>query len=656
MDPLNDLPRRAATHELDDAAQRAFEAVLDVGLFFVQQKDRRDYGTDYQLEVQSGGQATNLRVHVQLKGTDRDVAAEGTLSVVVDRINLNYLLAQPHSIYVCFHRPSGRLLARYATDVFQDYERRGTSWQHQDTITVLFAEPFDKSFQLRLRDMVLAAGRAARDERLDWLTTPPERFPESLMQSVPRIEVPTDVAAAQELLETLYEVGQDAVISKSFEGFAAVLGRSSVALLPAYMAEINLGINGHVIDQQRVQAGIESMQAVEQSGEYHRGSLLYSQGNGWLALEEYEKARESYVAALVDLDGSRWSTIAARCSKNLGTVMHHLGAEDAARALYERALELEPDLPEARFALAVALLRGGEDLDSAIEHLDAVMTSRVTAPIPSSAAAGWKVEALFRAGRHAEAFALVNVLISQVKDFAWIWPWLTKQVAIHGRSSPDTTRKSIRIWQAYLSYHPGHLAARRESLLCHFALHIVGSGELDFGSFRTLAVELIEDGIADPAFLWDRVGHWAQKNGDWVNAEEAFRTAWQLEPYRYGYCLGTALNLLGRFEEALLILQSESDRLPPDAMSWFQVGVAYDGLNKWSDAIEAFKRAVALDDTYALAWFNLGGAYWNSGQLLAAFEVWEAAVSKFPYHELASRVREDFLGEDGQLDPSSDRW
>jgi tetratricopeptide (TPR) repeat protein len=653
LDPLNELPKRAATHELDDVAQGAFEAALGTALFFVQQKDRRDYGTDYQLEAQSGGQTTNLRVHVQLKGTDRDATAEGTLSVVVDRTNLNYLLAQPHSIYVYFHRPSGRLLARYATDVFQEYERRGTPWQHQDTITVLFAEPFDKPFQLRLRDVVVAGGRTARDERLDWLTTPPERLSESLKQAVPRIEIPTDVTAAKALLRILYEEGQDAVISKAFEGFAAVLGRSSVALLPAYMAEINLGVNGHVVDQQRVQAGIESMQAIEHSGEYHWGSLLYSQGNGWLALEEYEKARETYLAALVELDGSRWGAIEARCSKNLGTVMHHLGAEEAARALYERALELEPDLPEGHFALGLELLRSGEDLESAIEHLDLVITSGGRAKIPSSAAAGWKVEALFRAGRHVEAFGLVNVLISEAKDFAWIWPWLAKQVAVHGRSSPEMTRKSIRFWRAYLSDHPAHDAARRESLLCHFALHMAGSGELDFGSFRTLAVTLIEDGVADPAFLWDRVGHWAQKNGEWIDAEEAFRTAWQLEPSRYGYCLGTALNFLGRFDEALPILQHEGDRLQPDAMSWFQVGVAYDGLEKWSDAIEAFNRAVALDDTYAFAWFNLGGAYWNAGEILAAFETWEAAVSRFPDHELASRVRKDFLG-DGPLDPSSD--
>ena len=135
-------------------------------------------------------------------------------------------------------------------------------------------------------------------------------------------------------------------------------------------------------------------------------------------------------------------------------------------------------------------------------------------------------------------------------------------------------------------------------------------------------------------------------------AEEAFRIAWQLEPSRYGYCLGTALNFLGHFEDALPVLQPEAESLQPDAMSWFQAGVANEGLKNWRDAIEAFKRAVALEETYALAWFNLGGAYWNAGEVFAALETWESAVSRFPDHDLATRVREDFLGGE----PPDPRW
>lgn len=646
MDPLDDLPKRSASHELDDAAQRVFESALLSDVFTIQARDRRDYGTDYQIEALRDGQATNLRIHVQLKGTDRDQNSGGTVSVAVKRANLNYLLVQPSSIYVCLHRPSGRLLARYATDVFQEYERRGREWHSQDTITVVFAEPFGDAFQAKMSSRILASGRAARDDRLQWLTTPPKQLAESLPNAVPRIEVPTDATGTEEVLRSLYEERQDRVISRNFDAFAAVLGEEAIGFLPAYMAEINLGINGLPIDKNRVRTGIDTLRAAESSEKYHRGSLRYSQGNGWLALEEYERAQETYLAALVELDDHHLNGVQARCCKNLGTVMQHLGDQAAATALYERALELEPDLPQARFALALARLMSGEDLEAALEHFDRAMTSGGRSKIPPAAVNGWKIEALFRLGRHGEAFGLVNTLVPEAKGSGWIWPWLARQVAAHGRSSTDSTKKALNFWRAYISAHPENVAARRELFLCHFVLHMAGvESGVDFDTFRELALELVDDGVEDPAFLWDRVGHWAQKDDDWSQAEEAFRTAWELEPSRYGYCLGTALNFLGRFHEALPILQAETESLQPDAMSWFQVGVAHDGLKAWSEAIEAFEHALSLNDDYALAWFNLGGAYWNGGEVLDALDVWRRAVARFPDHELASQVRDHFLGD-----------
>jgi hypothetical protein len=53
--------------------------------------------------------ATNVRVHVQLKGTERELNADGSLSVEVRRTNLNYLLMQGYSCYACYHVPTGSL-------------------------------------------------------------------------------------------------------------------------------------------------------------------------------------------------------------------------------------------------------------------------------------------------------------------------------------------------------------------------------------------------------------------------------------------------------------------------------------------------------------------------------------------------------------------
>jgi tetratricopeptide (TPR) repeat protein len=143
----------------------------------------------------------------------------------------------------------------------------------------------------------------------------------------------------------------------------------------------------------------------------------------------------------------------------------------------------------------------------------------------------------------------------------------------------------------------------------------------------------------DAALPWDRLGHWAQDEEDWGEAERCFRKAYDLEGGHYGYCLGTALNFLDRFDESLPILLEQAHALQPDAMSWFQVGVAYAHLGQADKAIDALQRASALDPGYALAMFELGGVHWNSGDQAQAKEVWSIACERFPEHELVLQVR-----------------
>jgi tetratricopeptide (TPR) repeat protein len=145
----------------------------------------------------------------------------------------------------------------------------------------------------------------------------------------------------------------------------------------------------------------------------------------------------------------------------------------------------------------------------------------------------------------------------------------------------------------------------------------------------------------ESAFLWDRLGHWAQDEGDWAETERCFRKAYDLAGGHYGYCLGTALNFLGRFEESLPILREQAERIQPDAMSWFQLGAAYGDLGQSAQAIDAYEKAHALDPDYDLAMFNLGGVYWNSGEKIEALRVWKAAIDRFPDHALAVKLRLD---------------
>jgi tetratricopeptide (TPR) repeat protein len=194
----------------------------------------------------------------------------------------------------------------------------------------------------------------------------------------------------------------------------------------------------------------------------------------------------------------------------------------------------------------------------------------------------------------------------------------------------------------YLREHPEDRVAERERVLCLWRIRAAESPtQINFDEFRRAVAQMIENGDADPAFLWDLVGHWAQYDKEWEEAEDAYRKAYELEPARYGYCLGTALNFLGRHREALPILLCQAEEYQPDAMSWFQVAVAREGLGDVEGSISAYRRALELDSDYDLAWFNLGGIYWNSRDIARATETWREAVSRFPDHELTRKLRRD---------------
>ena len=139
MNAFDDLPHRDRNHELEDKAFAAFQKRLtESGCFILQTSDRMDYGTDCQLEVAADGQATNARVHVQLKGTSRDLSANGSLSIAVERANLNYLLMQPYSFYASYHAPTDTLRMCLAEAVLRQYEHDGRSWTDQTSVTVTF--------------------------------------------------------------------------------------------------------------------------------------------------------------------------------------------------------------------------------------------------------------------------------------------------------------------------------------------------------------------------------------------------------------------------------------------------------------------------------------------------------------------------------------
>lgn len=643
LDHLDDLPKRDPNHVTEEKAETAFQGCLtESGRFILQRADRKDYGTDCEIEVVEQERATNVRVHVQLKGTERPLNTDGSLSIEVSRSNLNYLLMHPHSFYAAYHIPTGSLRICVAETVLRQYEHEGKNWTQQQSLTIKFTDNLTVERLDRLATLAKSAARAARDRRVEQTRAAPRDVAGLLRRGVPDVHVPDDPVMARQLLEHFYNQDADELICAAFDRFAAVLGAGSEAMGIAYMAEVNLGMAGLSSSPARIEDAVAHFSAQLDLGRYQRGSLRYTIGNAFSALGREEDAKAAYEAALADPAFASTPDLASQGHKNLGTSFERLGDEQRAVEHYREALRLNPRLPEAHNALAQFYVRKGE-WKEALVHLDhAVFTDPARAK--AAGVAGWRANVLFNMGEGNAAFREMNGLLVQADSEPWIWPLFARLVASFGRTTTENARQALGFWHRYVGTHPESSVGRRELLLATFYLRTegedVGRTYAEFRGEFDRQIEHIDD-MDEAAFLWDRLGHWAQDEADWTEAERCFRKAYDLGGGHYGYCLGTALNFLGRFEESLPILREQADSIQPDAMSWFQLGAAYSGFGQSAQAIEAYKKALVLDPDYDLAMFNLGGVHWNSGDKAEALRVWKAAIDRFPDHELVAKLRRD---------------
>lgn len=643
LDHLDNLPKRHRNHSTEAKAATAFETCLvESGRFILQKADRNDYGTDCQIEVVDQDQATNVRIHAQLKGTERRLNADASLSIEISRENLNYLEMHPHSFYVAYHIPTSSLRIYSADTVLSKYEHAGKGWTHQQSITVNFTDELTNARLDRLATIAISEARAQRNRRTEHMRTAPSDTTRLIQHGIEHIYVPDDQVQARQLLAQYYNQAADTQISAAFDRFAAVLGENSEDMSLAYMAEINLGMEGASRARNRIEAAVRFFRNQLEMGRCERGGLHYTIGNAFSALGQAEDAKTAYQAALADPVFANTPNLASQGHKNIGASFKRLGDKKRAVEHYREALRLNPHLSEAHYALALLYVRQGE-WQHALTHLDqAVFTDPTRAK--AAGVAGWRANVLFNMGEGSAAFREINGLLGQADREPWIWPFFAQLVTSFGRATTENARQALGFWNRYVGAHPESSGGRRELLLSTLFLrakgHDVGRDYTEFRAEFHRHIEHIDD-KDEVAFLWDRLGHWAQDEADWGEAESCFRKAYDLAGGHYGYCLGTALNFLGRFKESLPILRDQAEGIQPDAMSWFQLGVAYNELGHADQAIKAYENALALDPDYELAMFNLGGVYWNMGEKLQASGIWMMAIGRFPNHELAHKLRRE---------------
>lgn len=635
MKYFDDLPKRHTNHITESKAENAFQQIISSSeCFMIQQTDKHDYGTDYQIEVTDGEYATNIRIHIQLKGTKKALNKDGSISIDINRSNLNYLISQAYSFFVCYHIPTNTLKFCSADAVLHQYAHSEHQWMKQRTITVNFKENLTISKLKTLAKFVKVNSDSLRNSKIKQITTSSNELINIIRTAPDDFYIPVELERAETLLSKLYNNSEDQKISDAFDRFLALFPADHNAIIYCYMAEINISINSKIRNIDRIKNGISYLESKLNTNQFSKESLLYSIGNGYSALGLYQNAINAYKDSIKRLNNSN-NQLLAMCYKNLGTSYENIGNQQEALICFEQSLIYNNQLPEAHFALGIFHLKNGE-YEVALKHFDEIVFDE-SPPEKQLSVLGWRINTLFNLKEGRTAFREINTLVSSATN-NWVWSWCTQQVVIFGRNSIDNAKLSITFWNRYLKKKPNCSIGNREWL--HNQLYLRSEYQnIDFtfqnfkNYFETMIPHIRDQ---DAAFLWDKLGHWAQDNEDWNEAEYCFRTAYKLAKGEYGYCLGTALLFLDRPAESLPLLLEQAEKIQPDEQSWYQVASAYNKLGKAEEAIIAYKKAISLNSNYDLAWFNLGGIYWNQGNPEKANEIWKQAIEKFPDHELTA--------------------
>jgi tetratricopeptide (TPR) repeat protein len=102
---------------------------------------------------------------------------------------------------------------------------------------------------------------------------------------------------------------------------------------------------------------------------------------------------------------------------------------------------------------------------------------------------------------------------------------------------------------------------------------------------------------------------------DWEGAESEFKRAIELNPnYATAHqSYAVFLSLVGKFDESLYHIKRVQGLDPGSPIINTQVGMCYSAIRQWDQAIEAFRRALLIDEGSWRARSGLAGAYFEKG-------------------------------------------
>lgn len=174
-------------------------------------------------------------------------------------------------------------------------------------------------------------------------------------------------------------------------------------------------------------------------------------------------------------------------------------------------------------------------------------------------------------------------------------------------------------------------AAKLEPIRPEAAFEVAAAMIHDKPSEASAVVEDLSRRFPGHASGWTELGGQFERAAQWELAARAFANALNARPSaRLCVRLGSALQSLGRRDQAAKFYQKALQLDPASAEAWFKLGLAFQDGRLPARAVEAYRRALSLRPDLAEAEANLGVALQEQGDLMAAKQAYGRAIELRP--------------------------
>lgn len=145
-------------------------------------------------------------------------------------------------------------------------------------------------------------------------------------------------------------------------------------------------------------------------------------------------------------------------------------------------------------------------------------------------------------------------------------------------------------------------------------------------------LEQIVSNDAEFTEAWSLLGRLYRKNGDWKNAQLAYKKLTQLIPQDADchYRLGVAYREDGKTEEALSCFKFATELMPDHSRALYCMASVYDGEGRTDKAIECLEKSLNGNERLEMAYNLLAEIYISNDNIVEAIHIYEESTRAHP--------------------------